>query len=169
MELGIDESGIIQGASIQLSARCGYSTDLSEGIVDRAMFHADNAYSLGDARIEGEILKTNTVSHTAFRGFGGPQGMLAIESAMETAARHIGEDPLLFRLNNLYRPGRQVTPYGQDVGAHPLNELMECLRVTARYDARRQAIAEHNERRGRMIRGSRSRPLSSVSHSRPST
>ena len=93
------------GASIQLSARCGYSTDLSEGIVDRAMFHADNAYSLGDARIEGEILKTNTVSHTAFRGFGGPQGMLAIESAMETAARHIGEDPLLFRLNNLYRPG----------------------------------------------------------------
>tara|TARA_A100001035_G_scaffold110775_1_gene86883 strand:- start:270 stop:2561 length:2292 start_codon:yes stop_codon:yes gene_type:complete len=153
VELGIDESGIIQAASIQLSARCGYSTDLSEGIVDRAMFHADNAYSLGDACIEGEILKTNTVSHTAFRGFGGPQGMLAIESAMETAARHIGEDPLLFRLNNLYRPGRHVTPYGQDVGAHPLKEIMESLRVTARYDARRQAITEHNERRGRMIKG----------------
>ena len=153
VELGIDESGIIQAASIQLSARCGYSTDLSEGIVDRAMFHADNAYSLGDAYIEGEILKTNTVSHTAFRGFGGPQGMLAIESAMETAARQFGEDPLLFRLNNLYRPGRQVTPYGQDVGAHPLREIMESLRVTARYDARRQAIAEYNERRGRTIKG----------------
>jgi xanthine dehydrogenase large subunit len=73
--LGIDDNGVIQAAVIELSARCGYSTDLSEGIVDRAMFHADNAYSLGSVSIRGEILATNTVSNTAFRGFGGPQGM----------------------------------------------------------------------------------------------
>ena len=98
VELGIDESGMIQAASIQLSARCGYSTDLSEGIVDRAMFHADNAYSLGDACIEGEILKTNTVSHTAFRGFGGPQGMLAIESAMGDCCSTIWRGPTVISI-----------------------------------------------------------------------
>jgi xanthine dehydrogenase large subunit len=151
--LGIDDDGVIQAAVIELAARCGYSTDLSEGIVDRAMFHADNAYSLGSVSVRGEILATNTVSNTAFRGFGGPQGMLAMESMMETAARVRGDDPLAFRLRNLYRPGRETTPYGQSVGAHPLREIIESLAASAGYETRRKEISESNSTSSRVIKG----------------
>src|SRR3546814_2744035 len=99
---------------MDLAARCGMSPDLSNAIVDRAMFHADNAYFLGNARITGHRCKTHTVSNTAFRGFGGPQGMLAIEHVLDEIPRALGRDPLDVRRANFYGPdGRDITHYHQ--------------------------------------------------------
>ncbi|MFP3366189.1 molybdopterin cofactor-binding domain-containing protein, partial [Pseudoalteromonas sp. SIMBA_148] len=105
-EFGVDDSGRIESAIIELTGDCGHSPDLSDAIVDRAMFHADNAYYLGNAHVRGIRARTNVASNTAFRGFGGPQGMLAVESAMEDIARRLGRDPLEIRKRNLYCEGR---------------------------------------------------------------
>jgi xanthine dehydrogenase large subunit len=102
--------------------------DLSPAINDRAMFHADNTYFLGDVEIVSERLKTNMVSATAFRGFGGPQGMLAIERVMDAVAGHLGRDPLAVRVANLYGPGRDVTPYGMVVADNIAPDLIARLR-----------------------------------------
>ncbi len=106
---------MIAGYDVMLNARCGCSADLSPGVVDRAMFHAGNGYWLPDVAIGTRRLKTNTVSNTAFRGFGGPQGMIAIERVMDAIARERGLDPLDVRKANLLRAGFDRTPYGQTV------------------------------------------------------
>ncbi|MBR9770725.1 MAG: xanthine dehydrogenase molybdopterin binding subunit [Gammaproteobacteria bacterium] len=143
--LGVDEQGVIQGGDITVIGDCGYSPDLSEAIVDRAMFHADNAYSLGQARVTGHRARTSTASNTAFRGFGGPQGMMVIEAAMEDIARRVGEDPLTVRKRNLYRQGRDQTHYGQTVDQITLlHDLIERLETSSDYWSRRQAITEFN-------------------------
>ncbi|MFO8045267.1 MAG: xanthine dehydrogenase molybdopterin binding subunit [Halomonas sp.] len=143
--LGVDEHGVIQGGEITLIGDCGFSPDLSDAIVDRAMFHADNAYSLGAARVTGYRARTHTASNTAFRGFGGPQGMMVIEAAMDDIARRIGEDPLTVRKRNLYRQGRTITHYGQTVEQIGLlHELIERLEASSDYWARRQAITAFN-------------------------
>ncbi|WP_346797962.1 xanthine dehydrogenase molybdopterin binding subunit [Halomonas sp. Bachu 37] len=143
--LGIDEQGVIQGGEITVIGDCGYSPDLSDAIVDRAMFHSDNAYSLGEARVTGHRARTHTASNTAFRGFGGPQGMMAIEAAMDDIARRVGEDPLTIRKRNLYRPGRDVTHYGQKVDQTTLlHELIEQLETSSEYWQRRRDIADFN-------------------------
>lgn len=143
--LAIDDEGIIQGGEITVIGDCGYSPDLSDAIVDRAMFHADNAYSLGDARVIGHRAKTHTASNTAFRGFGGPQGMMVIEGAMDDIARQIGEDPLTVRKRNFYRDGREVTHYGQQVDQRQLlHTLVETLENDSDYWARRKAISQYN-------------------------
>ncbi|MGJ7456769.1 xanthine dehydrogenase molybdopterin binding subunit [Halomonas sp. RA08-2] len=143
--LGVDEYGVIQGGEITLIGDCGYSPDLSDAIVDRAMFHADNAYSLGAARVTGQRARTHTASNTAFRGFGGPQGMMAIEAAMDDIARRVDEDPLTVRKRNLYREGRDVTHYGQTVEqVGLLHELIERLEASSNYWARRRSITEFN-------------------------
>ena len=108
--LGYDDDGVIQGYKVAHLVRCGYSADLSQGVVDRTMFHSDNAYYLPAVRIDTRRLKTNTVSNTAFRGFGGPQGMLSIERVMDEIAWATGRDPLDVRLANLYAAGRDITP-----------------------------------------------------------
>ena len=108
-------TGRIEGYDVEHLARCGYSADLSQGVVDRTMFHSDNAYFLPAARIASKRLKTNTVSNTAFRGFGGPQGMLVIEQVIDRIAWALGRDPLDVRYANLYAPGRDLTPYGMTV------------------------------------------------------
>ena len=118
--------------------------DLSPGINDRTMFHADNCYFLPDVEILSERLKTNTVSATAFRGFGGPQGMLAIERVCDHVAARLGLDPLEVRQRNLYGPGRDVTPYGMTIEDNIAPQMIARLRETARYDARREAIAAFN-------------------------
>jgi len=102
---GFDGDGRLTAVDIALASRCGYSADLSGAINDRAMFHADNAYCLPAARIVTNRMKTNTVSNTAFRGFGGPQGMLAIERVLDHMAWTLGVDPLDLRKRNLYGPG----------------------------------------------------------------
>ncbi|MCK7545355.1 xanthine dehydrogenase molybdopterin binding subunit [Marinobacter bryozoorum] len=143
-DIGFDDDGLIQGADIMVAGRCGYSPDLSDAIVDRAMFHADNAYYLDQARVVGHRCKTHTVSNTAFRGFGGPQGMMIIEQAMDDIARHLGRDPLDIRKLNLYRPGRDTTHYGQTVEQHVLTQLMDTLETTSDYRQRRAEITAYN-------------------------
>lgn len=144
-QLAIDAQGVIKGGDITVIGDCGYSPDLSDAIVDRAMFHADNAYSLGDARVTGHRAKTHTASNTAFRGFGGPQGMMIIEAAMDDIARRVGEDPLTIRKRNFYREGRDTTHYGQQVDQKQLlHTLVDTLETSSDYWARRQHIRDYN-------------------------
>ena len=98
---GFDGEGVLDGVDVEFNARCGYSADLSLGVVDRAMFHADNAYHYPRARIHSRRVRTDTVSNTAFRGFGGPQGMLFAERMMDAIAITLGLDPLAVRKRNL--------------------------------------------------------------------
>ena len=145
--VGYDANGRIRAVDLDLDARCGCSADLSIGVVDRAMFHADNAYYLSEYRIHTERVKTNTVSNTAFRGFGGPQGMMAIERVIDAIAWNLNLDPLDVRKANLYGSGRDVTPYGQTVEDHDMApRLIEALERSSNYRARRNEIAEFNAR-----------------------
>jgi len=144
-DVGYDDAGVISAADLTLRSRCGYSTDLSRAINDRAMFHSDNAYYLDAARIVSHRHKTHTVSNTAFRGFGGPQGMMGIERAMDAVALQLGKDPLDVRMANLYGPApRNVTPYHQEVEDNVLHELIPLLVECSAYGARRRAIADYN-------------------------
>lgn len=150
-KLGFDERGVLAGGDIDVIGDCGYSPDLSEAVVDRAMFHADNAYSLGSARVTGKRAKTHTASNTAFRGFGGPQGMMIIERAMDDIARYVGEDPLTVRKRNLYRASdadgtpRNVTHYGQRVEQIGLlHDIVTQLETDSDYWNRRREITRFN-------------------------
>jgi xanthine dehydrogenase large subunit len=143
--VGCDAQGVLKGIDLQLDARCGYSADLSLGVVDRSMFHSDNAYFLPASRIASRRVKTNTVSNTAFRGFGGPQGILGIEVVMDRLAQSLGRDPLDLRKANFYRAGRETTPYGMEVfDLSTLLPLVETLEATSAYHARRAEIAAFN-------------------------
>jgi len=143
---GFTAKGELQALDLFLAGGCGMSPDLSDAIVDRAMFHADNAYYIPAMRVEGHRVKTHTVSNTAFRGFGGPQGMVAIEDIMDGIARATGQDPLDVRKRNLYRSegGRNVTHYGQTVEQEILPRLIERLEEGAAYRERRERIREFN-------------------------
>lgn len=143
--VGFDENGLIEGADITVNGFCGYSPDLSDAIVDRAMFHADNAYYYPAARIQGNRCKVNTVSHTAFRGFGGPQGMIMGELIMDDIAAKLGKDPLEIRKLNLYRPGRDITPYHQTVEQHILKDMITQLELSGDYWSRKQHIKQFNQ------------------------
>jgi xanthine dehydrogenase large subunit len=143
--VGYDNAGRVSAYDVMLNARCGCSADLSPGVVDRAMFHASNAYWLPDVAIGSKRLKTNTVSNTAFRGFGGPQGMIAIERVMDAIARERGLDPLDVRKANFYRAGADRTPYGQQVeDCETLPALVAELEVSSDYRARRRALRAFN-------------------------
>lgn len=145
-QLGFNEQGRILAANFQLAGRCGYSADLSDAIVDRAMFHADNAYHLNQARVLGERCKTHTASNTAFRGFGGPQGMLLIEHLMDDIACHLQLDPLDVRLRNLYRlQERNQTHYGQPIEDDRLFEVITQLEETSHYRSRQAEIRAFNQ------------------------
>ena len=144
-QAGFDDQGHLQGVKLDLAARCGFSTDLSLAINDRAMFHSDNCYYLGAAEITSQRLRTHTVSNTAFRGFGGPQGMLGIEHLMDHVAFEVGRDPLDVRLENLYGgEGRNLTPYHQTVEDNVADQLIETLAETSNYRARRAEIEQSN-------------------------
>ncbi len=143
-DVGFDDQGRIQGIAFEQAAGCGFSPDLSAAIADRAMFHADNAYYLPNVRITSRRCKTHTVSNTAFRGFGGPQGMMGIEKAIDAIARELGLDPLEVRRRNLYGPGRDVTPYHMRVQDNVLPELIDELVNTSEYRKRREEIAAFN-------------------------
>jgi xanthine dehydrogenase large subunit len=144
-EAGFDDEGRLCAVNFSLAARCGFSPDLSDAIVDRAMFHADNAYYLSNAVITGHRAKTDTVSNTAFRGFGGPQGIMAVEQLMDDIALTLQKDPLEIRKINLYGlKGRHLTPYHQEVDQLPLREIIEKLEKSSDYQARREGVAEFN-------------------------
>ena len=150
---GFDADGVLAGVEADLDARCGHSADLSLGVNDRALFHADNAYHYPAARLRSRRVRTDTVSNTAFRGFGGPQGMLVAERMMDAAAIALGLDPLLVRKRNLYGPGRDVTPYGMRIEEHLLPRLVRRLERTSGYAARRRAVARFNSRGGALRKG----------------
>jgi len=146
-EVGFDDEGRILGVNFVQYTRGGWSRDLTMPVADRAMLHADNAYHLPHARIESHRLRTNMASATAFRGFGGPQGMLGIERVMDHIAHDLGRDPLAVRRANFYAAAPaapQTTPYGQEVEDFVLHEMLAELEDSADYAARRAEIAEWN-------------------------
>ena len=141
---GYDDTGVLCAVQTDLNARCGVSADLSLGVNDRAMFHADNAYYYPEVRITSRRVRTNTVSATAFRGFGGPQGMMFAEAMMDAIAVRTGLDPLDVRKRNLYRKGADTTPYGQKVKSATLQRLTGQLEKTSAYRQRREDIISFN-------------------------
>jgi xanthine dehydrogenase large subunit len=144
-DAGFDGDGRILGIDITLASRCGMSPDLSGAVNDRAMMHADNCYFLENVTISSHRLKTHTVSNTAFRGFGGPQGMMAIEQVVDEIARYLGQDPLAVRKRNFYGRGRRnITPYHMKVEDNIIPELVAELEESARYAERRAAIRRFN-------------------------
>ena len=149
---GFDASGRLQALQLVMAVNCGFSADLSGPVADRAVFHTDNAYFLEHVDITSLRCKTHTQSHTAFRGFGGPQGMVVIEAIMGDIARHLGLDALDVRLRNLYSDEalagtalrRDTTHYGMQVEDNILLPLLSKLEQTAQYRSRRQAIVAWN-------------------------
>jgi xanthine dehydrogenase large subunit len=152
--VGFDDSGRITGLKLLMAVNCGFSADLSGPVADRAVFHADNAYFLEDVEIASYRCKTNTQSHTAFRGFGGPQGMIVTESIMGDIARQLGLDPLEVRRRNLYGIGeRDVTHYQMKVEDNILAPLLLKLQQTSGYTERQQAISAWNAKSPVIRRG----------------
>jgi xanthine dehydrogenase large subunit len=144
-DVGFDDAGRILGLDITLASRCGFSADLSGPVNDRAVFHVDNTYWLPHVAIHSYRCKTHTVSDTAFRGFGGPQGMFAIEAIIDEIARARGLDPLDVRKANLYGvTERNVAPYGMTVEDNIAPALIDELESRAGYRARRHEIAAWN-------------------------
>jgi xanthine dehydrogenase large subunit len=143
-EVGFDGDGRILGAEISMMSRAGHSADLSGPVMTRALCHFDNAYWLPDVLMHGYSGKTNTQSNTAFRGFGGPQGAIAIEQVMDSVARVLGKDALDVRKANFYAREGQSTPYGQPVTDNVIHDLVNELESTSDYRARRKEINEFN-------------------------
>jgi len=151
-EVGYDDDGRILGAELTMVSRAGFSADLSGPVMTRAICHFDNAYWLPDVAIHGYSGRTNTQSNTAFRGFGGPQGAIAVENILDSIARALGKDALDVRRINFYGPSphagapgeRNVTPYGQVVDDNIVAELVAELEGTSGYRARRDEIAAFN-------------------------
>jgi xanthine dehydrogenase large subunit len=147
---GFDEAGRILGLEVEQAVRCGMSFDLSQPISDRAMLHADNTYFLPAVRVTSHRLKTHTQSNTAFRGFGGPQGMLGMERIIDHIAHDLGLDPLVVRERNLYAArhqageARKMTPYGMIVEDMIAGEMMTELARTSGYAKRREDIRAFN-------------------------
>jgi xanthine dehydrogenase large subunit len=144
-EVGYDDDGRIVGAKLDMTLRAGYSADLSGPVATRAVCHFDNTYYLSDVDIRAGCGKTNTQSNTAFRGFGGPQGAIAIEYIIDEIARNLGRDPLDIRRLNFYgKEDRNVAPYGQVIVDNVIHELVAELEESSEYRARRAAVAAFN-------------------------
>ncbi len=141
---GFDDRGVLDAVDVNFASRCGISADLSLGVNDRTMFHADNSYYYPKVKIHSQRVFTNTVSNTAFRGFGGPQGMVFAERMMDQIAIQLGEDPLEIRRRNFYRKGKTVTPFGMEVTDNIINEIVDELEHTSQYQKRRKEIAKFN-------------------------
>ncbi len=153
-EVGFDADGRILGYELTLAGRGGWAADLTGAVVDRAVFHADSSYWLPDVTITGLCCKTNTVSNTAFRGFGGPQGMATTEYVIDEIARYLQRDPLDIRLANLYGKDRNnVTPYFQTITDNILPELFDELLASSDYKHRRQEIDAFNAQSPHLKKG----------------
>ncbi len=151
-EVGFDDDGRILAVEGDWYARCGFSSDLSGPVTDRALFHCDNAYFYPDVRVSSHPMKTNTVSNTAFRGFGGPQGVIVAERIAEEIAYALGRDPLEIRKLNLYQNG-QLTPYHQEVNDQILPRIFQEIEASSDYHARRQAVLDWNAKGGVIRKG----------------
>ena len=157
-DVGFDDDGRLTAVDFTQMTRCGWALDLSIPVADRAMLHADNAYHLPAARITSHRWRTNTQSATAYRGFGGPQGVLGIERVMDHIAATLGLDPVVVRQRNYYTPmtdqaAVETTPYGMPVTDFILHEMTERLITDANYAARRAAVADFNANNTVLKRG----------------
>ena len=153
-EVGFTGEGEILAVDMLYAARCGWSADLSGPVTDRALFHADNCYFYPDVRLQSQPLKTNTVSNTAFRGFGGPQGMVGAERLIEEVAFACGLDPLDVRKRNFYGTSdRNITPYHQSVTDNIIPRIVAQLERECDYAGRRKAIAAFNVKSPVLKRG----------------
>lgn len=158
-EAGFDAEGRILGITFDQAIRCGMSWDLSEPIGDRAMFHADNCYYLPAVRVTSYRCRTNTQSNTAFRGFGGPQGMLGMERVIDHIASHLGVDPLAVRRTNFYDhkdvadSTRRLTHYNMAVEDCIIQDIVDELAESSDYAARRAAIQQWNASSAHIKRG----------------
>ena len=153
-DVGFDDTGRIEGIEFMFASRCGMSADLSGAINDRTMFHCDNAYFLENVTIVSHRCKTHTVSNTAFRGFGGPQGMFAIEYVIEDIARYLGKDPLEIRRRNFYGIGeRDVTQYQQKIKDNIIDDIVSGVEKSAGYQQRRKEVEAFNAENDILKRG----------------
>ena len=159
-EAGFEPDGLIRGVTVAMCSRGGFSTDLSGPVATRALCHFDNAYFLSDVDIRSMAGKTNTQSNTAFRGFGGPQGAIAIEYIIDDIARELGLDPLDVRKRNFYgKLERNITPYGMTVEDNVIHELVAELEQSSDYRARRQAVLAFNQDNAVLKKGLALTPL----------
>ena len=153
-QVGFNKEGAIEGLVITMAVDCGFSADLSGPVADRAIFHCDNAYFLEDLEVVSYRCKTHLQSSTAFRGFGGPQGMIVIETIIGEIGRHLGQDPLDIRRRNLYGgPGRDLTHYGMTVEDNIVPQLFDRLEGLCSYKDRRQEIKAWNSQQQVLKRG----------------
>ena len=143
-EVGFDDTGLVSALNMTLASDCGHSLDLSRAINDRALFHSDNCYFIANMKVTGIKCRTNKVSNTAFRGFGGPQGMMAIEEVMDQVALTLGKDPLAVRQANLYNATNNTTHYGMVVEDNVAPEIIEQLKASSNYVKRRAKIEKFN-------------------------
>ncbi len=147
-EVGFDDQGRITALTADLWMDAGYARDLSGAVLDRAMFHLDNSCFIENLAFSGRLARTNKSSNTAFRGFGGPQGMVVIETALDDIAEHLNLDPADVRAVNFYggEPGRDRTPYGQtfEDEDNPLAEIWSDLKSSSDYLVRRKGIEDFN-------------------------
>jgi len=146
-EVGFNDDGLINGLKIKLASRCGMSPDLSLAINERALLHIDNTYYLSDVEVKNYLCKTNTASSTAFRGFGGNQGMMAIENIIDNISRYLKKDPSEVRKLNFYgKKKRNTTHYGMKINDNVANEIFEDLKIKSNYKKRYKEIKKFNQK-----------------------
>ncbi|MGO9476852.1 MAG: xanthine dehydrogenase molybdopterin binding subunit [Limisphaerales bacterium] len=154
-QAGFDKQGRLLAARVHLVSNGGWSLDLSQAVTDRALFHLDNAYYIPAVEFRGQVAKTNLSSNTAFRGFGGPQGMLVMEEILDRIARRLGLAPEVVRERNLYRTKGETntTPYGQEIGDNRIQTIWRELKRTSHLARRRKEIAKWNGKNPHRKRG----------------
>jgi len=153
--VGFDAEGMLLAVKAEIFSNGGWSLDLSQAVTDRALFHFDNCYYIPNVELKGRVAKTNRASNTAFRGFGGPQGMLIIEEIIDRIARRLGVSPELIREKNLYRGQGETntTHYGQEIEDNRIQTIWHELKTSATLEQRRKEIAEWNARHPNQKRG----------------
>jgi xanthine dehydrogenase molybdopterin binding subunit/xanthine dehydrogenase small subunit len=154
-KVGFDEHGLLRAAQVHLTSNGGWSQDLSQAVTDRALFHLDNSYYIPAVEFRGQVAKTNLSSNTAFRGFGGPQGMLVIEEILDRIARRLGLLPEIVRERNLYRGKGETntTHYGQEIEDNRIQTIWHELKKISELESRRREIAEWNAKHPHNKRG----------------
>ena len=146
-EVGFNDKGVIQGLKLKLASRCGMSPDLSMAINERALLHIDNAYYLSDVEVENYLCKTNTSTSTAFRGFGGNQGMMVIENIIDNISRHLKRDSCEIRKLNFYHKNKKnITHYGMKIEDNIINEIFDKLVKKSNYKKRYSKIKKFNSK-----------------------
>jgi xanthine dehydrogenase large subunit len=146
-EVGFNELGIINGLKLKLASRCGSSPDLSGAINERALLHIDNAYYLENIIVENYLCKTNTASNTAFRGFGGNQGMMAIENIIDNIANSLKKDPAEIRRRNFYQKKKKnITHYNMKIEDNVIEEIFDQILKSSNYKSRQLSIKKFNQK-----------------------